>query len=120
MTVLKKMSWACDLVAKMLLILKNYVFRYDRPTILYGVNLWLKPISTTAARMELPSVIVTLVTIRLGDIGAVWKAKVFQHYIAYQNPSLRPSEHVWWILIIYSQIHIKFINRGEWIPQIYL
>ena len=36
----------------MLLIQK----KYDRPTILYGVNLWLKPISATAARMESPSV----------------------------------------------------------------
>ena len=37
----RKMSWACDIVAKMLLIRKKiYFLRYDRPTILYGVSLF--------------------------------------------------------------------------------
>ena len=39
--------------------------------ILYGVSLWLKPISATAAKMELRSVIISLGTIRPEDIGAV-------------------------------------------------
>ena len=55
----RKISPACDLVAKMLLNLKKHYIRpdysrqnlrYDRlkkcPTILYGVNLWLKPSAT--------------------------------------------------------------------------
>ena len=70
----------------MLLIKKNYFLRYDRHMILHVVNLWLTPIPATAARMELPSVmllaIITLGTIRPEDIEAVWKANVFQHYIA--------------------------------------
>ena len=49
--------------------------------------------------MELPSGIVTLGTIRLGDIGAVWKAKVFQHYIKTQvYDRLGMSGHVWEII----------------------
>ena len=36
----------------MLLIKKKTIFfRYDRPTILYGVNLWLTPIPAIAARI---------------------------------------------------------------------
>ena len=53
LTIVRKMSWACDLVANMSLIKTKSTWlcearlRYDRPnkcpTILYGVNLWLKP-----------------------------------------------------------------------------
>ena len=38
----------------MLLIEKKYFIRNDRATILYWVNLWLKPVSATGARMEPP------------------------------------------------------------------
>ena len=54
-------------IAKMFLIKKNLFFRFDRPTILYVVNLWLIPISATAARMELPSVRLLLLLWGLSD-----------------------------------------------------
>ena len=56
----------------MLLILKKkYFLRYDRPTILYGVNLWLKPISAAATTECKPSAIATLGIIRPEDIGVL-------------------------------------------------
>ena len=57
----RPLSWACGHGTEMLLILKNLfltwllpdIFRYDSPkkcpTILYAVNLWLKPVSATGA-----------------------------------------------------------------------
>ena len=58
----RPLSWACGHGAEMLLILKKlfspwlfrntsrYVVRKKCPTILYAVNLWLKPVSATGAR----------------------------------------------------------------------
>ena len=58
---LRPLSWACGHGTEMLLILKNLfltwllpdIFRYDSPkkcpTVLYAINLWLKPISATGA-----------------------------------------------------------------------
>ena len=57
----RPLSWACGHETEMLLILKKLfltwllrdIFRYDSPkkcpTILYAVNLWLKPVSATGA-----------------------------------------------------------------------
>ena len=57
----RPLSWACGHGTEMLLILKNLfltwllpdIFRYNSPnkcpTILYAVNLWLKPVSVTGA-----------------------------------------------------------------------
>ena len=61
----RPLSWACGHGAEMLLILKNLfltwicpnIFRYDSPkkcpTILYALNLWLKPVSATGATTSL-------------------------------------------------------------------
>ena len=58
------LSWACGLGTEILLILKNLyltwllpdMLQYDSPkkclTILYAVNLWLKPVSATAATLS--------------------------------------------------------------------
>ena len=63
----RPVSWACGNVTAMFLLLKNYFrpdcprgsLRYDRPkkclTILYRVNLWLKPVSATGAATLLAS-----------------------------------------------------------------
>ena len=60
---MRPLIWACGHGTEMLLILKKifstwlfpYIFRYDSPkkcpTILYAVNLWLKPVPATGARL---------------------------------------------------------------------
>ena len=65
----RPLSWACGHGTEMLLILKNIfltwllpdIFRYDSPkkcpTILYAVNLWLKPVSATGAIGDLPQAV---------------------------------------------------------------
>ena len=60
----RPLSWACEHGTEMLLILKKLFspwlwpdfFRYDSPkkcpTILYAVNLWLKPVPATGASLQ--------------------------------------------------------------------
>ena len=71
----RTLSWACDLVPEMLLILKKNIFDLiirpeglfmtvkKCPTFLYAVNMWLKPLSLTLSRCELgrPDVLIHLV-----------------------------------------------------------
>ena len=67
------MSWACGHGTEMLLIEKKKltwlfrdIFRYNSPkkcpTILYAVNLWLKPVSATGASSHRPVIIPTVHT----------------------------------------------------------
>ena len=73
------MSWACDLVAEILLILKKTIYQIWTAHDFVWDQSVSEPVSVTGSRMELPSAIVALGTIQPEDIGDVWKAMIFQH-----------------------------------------